>query len=57
LYEINTQLPGTEGYIALRSGQLVGVALAVFVRRKNVDKVRQVEMAMKKASRLYFSFD
>ncbi|RKP08950.1 Endonuclease/exonuclease/phosphatase, partial [Thamnocephalis sphaerospora] len=48
LYEINTQLPSSEAYISLRSGQLVGVALAVFVRRSSVNKIRQVEMAMKK---------
>ncbi|KAI8057833.1 SacI homology domain-containing protein [Syncephalis plumigaleata] len=48
LDEANRQLTGGDVYINLRSGQLVGVALIVMVLKRQIKKVKQVEMAMKK---------
>ena len=42
---------GTEAYILLRSGQLVGAALMVFVKASVLAKVKNVEGSVKKVYR------
>ena len=40
---------GKEEYVLLRSGQLVGAALMIFVRSSMLDKIKNVEGSVKKA--------
>ena len=40
---------GKEEYVLLRSGQLVGAALMIFVRASMLDKIKNVEGSVKKA--------
>jgi hypothetical protein len=41
-------------YILLRSGQLVGTALMLFVKSSKIPLIKRVEGSVKKVSHLYF---
>ena len=47
----NAQKRGKEEYIMLRSGQLVGAALAIYVKASVLRDIKNVEGSVKKASR------
>ena len=49
---LNEQRPKGE-YILLRSGQLVGTALMLFVKSSKIKCIKRVEGSVKKVSRCY----
>ena len=44
----NAQKPASEEYVLLRSGQLVGAALMIFVKSNTLNKIKNVEGSVKK---------
>lgn len=53
---LNPELEGISDYVLLRSSQLVGTALMIFVRADALHEIRHVEASTKKASLLRLSW-
>ena len=51
----NVRMSRTEEYVLLRSGQLVGAALLIFVKRGVLENIKDVEGSVKKVAALKYS--